>query len=153
MVHGVNSCEIEMVKEDVFIMLLDASLATGLDLSFVTHIFLPIDDAALLEQVTSRTHCFGCTGPVVVETVSFWQGKLAESKAVAKQLAASIVEEEEDNRRTSTAIICEHCYLSFEKTEKLRSTSISVNEIPTAPQWWTHSITRLSIMIFAHRRL
>ena len=112
--------EIETVKEDVFMMLLDASLATGLDLSFVTHLFLlePIDDAALLEQITSRAHRLGCTGPVIVETVNVWQGKLEEStKAVAKQLAASIVKEEEENRRTSTAV-CEHCYRSFESMEK-----------------------------------
>ena len=125
--HGTNrwytgptlvDTEIETIKEDVFMMLLDASLATGLDLSFVTHLFLlePIDDAALLEQVTSRAHRLGCTGPVVVETVNVWQGKHEEStKAVAKQLAASIVEEE--NRRTSTAV-CEHCYRSFESMEK-----------------------------------
>ena len=45
---------IETVKEDVFILALDASLAHGLDLSFVTHLYLlePIDDAALLEQVS-----------------------------------------------------------------------------------------------------
>jgi hypothetical protein len=45
--------EMTTIKEDVFILALDASLAHGLDLSFVTHLFLlePIDDAALLEQV------------------------------------------------------------------------------------------------------
>ena len=90
------------------------------DLSFVTHLFLlePIDDAALLEQVTSRAHRLGCTGPVVVETVNVWQGCLEENaKAVAKQMAASIVDDEEGNRRTSTAV-CEHCYRSFESMEK-----------------------------------
>ena len=63
--------KIETVKEDVFMMLLDASLATEFDLSFATHLFLhePIDDAALLEQVTSRVHRLGCTGPLV-ETVN-----------------------------------------------------------------------------------
>ena len=112
--------EIETIKEDVFLLFLDASLATGLDLSFVTHLFLlePIDDAALLEQVTSRAHRLGCTGPVVVETVNVWQGCLEENaKAVAKQMASSIVEDEESSRRTSTAV-CEHCYRSFESMEK-----------------------------------
>lgn len=46
---------IKTIKEDVFILALDASLAHGLDLSFVTHLYLlePIDDAALLEQVSA----------------------------------------------------------------------------------------------------
>lgn len=46
--------EIATIKEDVSILALDASLSHGLDLSFVTHLFLlePIDDAALLEQVS-----------------------------------------------------------------------------------------------------
>jgi len=127
--HGTNrwytgptlvDADIETIKEDVFLLFLDASLATGLDLSFVTHLFLlePIDDAALLEQVTSRAHRLGCTGPVVVETVNVWQGCLEENaRAVAKQMAASIVEDGEGNRRTSTAV-CEHCYRSFESMEK-----------------------------------
>ena len=90
------------------------------DLSFVTHLFLlePIDDAALLEQISSRAHRLGCTGPVVVETVNVWQGCLEENaRAVAKQMAASIVEDGEGNRRMSTAV-CEHCYRSFESMGK-----------------------------------
>ena len=55
---------------------------------------------------------------MVVETVNVWQGCLEENaKAVAKQMAASIVDDEEGNRRTSTAV-CEHCYRSFESMEK-----------------------------------
>ena len=48
------------MKEDVFILALDASLAHGLDLSFVTHLYLlePIDDAALLEQVSPSERIF-----------------------------------------------------------------------------------------------
>ncbi|KAL7448069.1 hypothetical protein ACHAWC_000325, partial [Mediolabrus comicus] len=64
----------EETKEDVFILGLDAQLSHGLDLSFVTHLYLlePIDDAALLEQVTSRAHRLGATGPVCIETVHIW---------------------------------------------------------------------------------
>ena len=104
-------------KEDVFILCLDASLSHGLDLSFVTHIFLlePIDDAALLEQVTSRAHRLGCTGPVTVETVNVWREINAETKEVAQRLSFSM--EDEERRRTSTAV-CEHCYRSFENIEK-----------------------------------
>ena len=47
-------------KGDTFRLCLDADLAHGLDLSFVTHIFLleAINDAARLEQVTARAHRF-----------------------------------------------------------------------------------------------
>jgi hypothetical protein len=71
---SVETVPLREEKEDVFILCLDASLAHGLDLSFVTHMFLlePIDDAALLEQVTSRAHRLGSTGPVTIgETVTF----------------------------------------------------------------------------------
>ena len=49
--------------------------AHGLDLSFVTHIFLlePIHDAALMEQVVSRAHRLGATGAVTIETVHIFQ--------------------------------------------------------------------------------
>ena len=46
----------------------------GLDLSFVTHLFIltPIQDAALERQVVSRAHRMGATGPVLVETIHLW---------------------------------------------------------------------------------
>lgn len=71
---------VERIKENVCLLSLDAALSHGLDLSFVTHIFLldPIDDAALLEQVTSRAHRLGATGPVIVNTVNTFY-KLSES--------------------------------------------------------------------------
>ena len=63
--------EMETIKEDVFILGLDARLSHGLDLSFCTHLYLlePIDDAALLEQVRDSSqqhsaltlHTFLCT--------------------------------------------------------------------------------------------
>lgn len=69
-----SAATLEKVKEDVFILCLNAEVSHGLDLSFVTHMYLlePIEDAALLQQVTSRAHRLGATGPVTVETVNVW---------------------------------------------------------------------------------
>lgn len=63
------------VEEDVTLLCLYSGISHGLDLSCVTHMYLlePIEDAALLEQVTSRAHRLGATGPVKVETVNVWQ--------------------------------------------------------------------------------
>jgi len=46
----------------------------GLDLSFVTHLFLVnhIRDPAKLQQVISRAHRMGATGPVLVQTLHMW---------------------------------------------------------------------------------
>ncbi|KAL7493687.1 hypothetical protein ACHAWT_010569 [Skeletonema menzelii] len=102
--------EIDAIKEDVFILALDASLAHGLDLSFVTHLYLlePIDDAALLEQVTSRAHRLGAIAPVTIETVHVWRELDPITNEFKKQISSN-----EEQKRTSTAI-CEHCYRSFD---------------------------------------
>mmetsp|Transcript_31023 Transcript_31023/g.47036 ORF Transcript_31023/g.47036 Transcript_31023/m.47036 type:complete len:390 (-) Transcript_31023:54-1223(-) len=102
---------IKRVKEDVFILCLHSGLSHGLDLSFVTHIFLlePIDDAALLEQVTSRAHRLGATGPVVVETVNAWvQLDDATTKIVS------------DQKKSSGNAVCEHCFRTFNDMSKAR---------------------------------
>mmetsp|Transcript_31405 Transcript_31405/g.65726 ORF Transcript_31405/g.65726 Transcript_31405/m.65726 type:complete len:450 (+) Transcript_31405:1-1350(+) len=109
--------DVEMLtqKEDTFLLLLDASLSHGLDLSFVTHMYLlePIDDAAHMEQVTSRAHRLGCTGPVTIETIHTWHQLDTNAKHVAKQVASTLEDEtDESKKRTSTAI-CDHCYRSF----------------------------------------
>ena len=46
----------------------------GLDLSFVTHMFLvnPIDDPARLSQVVARAHRMGCEASVRVEPIVLW---------------------------------------------------------------------------------
>lgn len=56
---------------DVRVLFLQQDGSHGLDLSFVTHIFLleRIDDAALLDQIVARAHRLGALGSVVVETV------------------------------------------------------------------------------------
>ena len=106
------------LKEETFILLLDASLSHGLDLSFVTHIFLlePIDDAALLEQVTSRAHRLGCTAPVTIDTINVWQKLDTATRAVAKRLRSDGRPNVHDDEiaKNSTAAVCEFCYRSFE---------------------------------------
>ncbi|KAM5551719.1 F-box protein [Rosa sericea] len=54
------------------VLLMDGSAALGLDLSFVTHVFLmePIWDRSMEEQVISRAHRMGATRPVHVETLA-----------------------------------------------------------------------------------
>ncbi|XP_009361966.2 F-box protein At3g54460 isoform X1 [Pyrus x bretschneideri] len=54
------------------VLLMDGSAALGLDLSFVTHVFLmePIWDRSMEEQVVSRAHRMGATRPIHVETLA-----------------------------------------------------------------------------------
>ncbi|CAK7336531.1 unnamed protein product [Dovyalis caffra] len=53
-------------------LLMDGSAALGLDLSFVTHVFLmePIWDRSMEEQVISRAHRMGAIRPINVETLA-----------------------------------------------------------------------------------
>jgi len=119
-------------KEDVFLLCLDADLAHGLDLSFVTHIFLlePINDAALLEQVTSRAHRLGATGPVSIETINTFykcsdelQKKVASAMSLNQQYRGSKNNQGDNqlslmintNRKAAlTKIVCHHCYRQFD---------------------------------------
>ena len=66
----------------------------GLDLSFVTHIFLlePIRDAGLLEQIISRAHRIGVKQEVRVVTLHVWQTQ----------------------DHVDPPHICDHCYETFE---------------------------------------
>jgi hypothetical protein len=73
----------------------------GLDLSFVTHIFLleRIDDAALLDQIVARAHRLGALGSVVVETVhTFLDEKQGDAPlagcAVSRGAAAAVASPE-----------------------------------------------------------
>lgn len=54
------------------VLLMDGSAALGLDLSFVTHVFLmePIWDGSMEEQVISRAHRMGATRPINVEILA-----------------------------------------------------------------------------------
>ncbi|KAK1426500.1 hypothetical protein QVD17_15174 [Tagetes erecta] len=58
--------------EECMALVMDGSAALGLDLSFVTHVFLmePIWDKSMEEQVISRAHRMGATRPIHVETLA-----------------------------------------------------------------------------------
>lgn len=57
---------------DCMALLMDGSAALGLDLSFVTHVYLmePIWDRSMEEQVISRAHRMGAVRPIHVETLA-----------------------------------------------------------------------------------
>ncbi|KAL1212522.1 F-box protein [Cardamine amara subsp. amara] len=57
---------------DCMALVMDGSAALGLDLSFVTHVFLmePIWDKSMEEQVISRAHRMGAKRPIYVETLT-----------------------------------------------------------------------------------
>ena len=127
-------------KEDVFLLCLDADLAHGLDLSFVTHIFLleAINDAALLEQVTSRAHRLGATGPVRIETIHVFykcsegfQQKLLSSLSFSNEQQEngdsdssnkrkkngeklSLIQGNQNRKASLYKIVCHHCYRQFD---------------------------------------
>jgi SNF2 family DNA or RNA helicase len=115
---------VQKIKEDVFLLSLDAGLSHGLDLSFVTHMFLlePISDAALLEQVTSRAHRLGATGPVVVETIHVFY-KLSEQMDKVIQVAAATNDGQtdeliQDRNKALSKIHCHYCYRQFDSNAK-----------------------------------
>ena len=127
-------------KEEVFLLCLDADLAHGLDLSFVTHIFLleAINDAALLEQVTSRAHRLGATGPVRIETIHVFykcsegfQQKVLSSLSSWNELQEngdsnsnnkrkknnerlSLIQGNQNRKASLNKIVCHHCYRQFD---------------------------------------
>lgn len=69
-------------EEDASILLLHEDGSRGLDLSFVTHIFLleRIKDPALENQIISRAHRMGATGPVHVILIQVISKTHEESK-------------------------------------------------------------------------
>ena len=62
----------KLVQERVPLLFLYRDASHGLDLSFLTHIFLlePVRDSSLLEQVVSRANRVGATRSVLVETIT-----------------------------------------------------------------------------------
>ncbi|KAF3434278.1 hypothetical protein FNV43_RR25381 [Rhamnella rubrinervis] len=73
--HSSNKMKsLAMFQHDAscMVLLMDGSAALGLDLSFVTHVFLmePIWDRSMEEQVISRAHRMGATRPIHVETLA-----------------------------------------------------------------------------------
>ncbi|KAI3968270.1 hypothetical protein MKX01_018573 [Papaver californicum] len=73
--HSTNKMKsLAMFQHDdsCMVLLMDGSAALGLDLSFVTHVFLmePIWDGSMEEQVISRAHHMGATRPIYVEILA-----------------------------------------------------------------------------------
>jgi hypothetical protein len=116
-----SDAPIRKIDEDVFLLSLDAGLSHGLDLSFVTHMFLlePIEDAALLEQVTSRAHRLGAKGPVRVETVNPFYNVSEETdqkmeKAASTKGALAKKAFLEEKAKVLTKVCCAHCFRDFD---------------------------------------
>ena len=67
----VSDTQQDSVQNDdhVGVLLMDQSGAVGLDLSFVSHVFLlePLEDLSLHKQVISRAHRMGAKVPINVE--------------------------------------------------------------------------------------
>ena len=130
-----NDSPIETVRENVDLLSLDAGLAHGLDLSFLTHIFLcePIEDAALLEQITSRAHRLGASGPVSVITVNVnyklspdtekiveMSLKKHQDPGLASNGTNSLQKRRKDNA-SLTKVVCCFCYRSFDSYAEAES--------------------------------
>jgi hypothetical protein len=99
--------------EKVSVLCLTREASHGLDLSFLTHIFLlePIRDSALLEQVISRAHRVGAVAPVLVHTLV----PLVKGDGAAPP--ASPPASPRKAERTKH-FICDHCYKSFATNEE-----------------------------------
>ena len=114
---------VETIKENVFVLCLNAAVSHGLDLSFVTNIYLlePIEDGALLQQVTSRAHRLGATGPVTVETVNVWQDIDNETRHATTETAlgeeAASASHLREEHQTGKAV-CHYCCRSFQSMAK-----------------------------------
>ncbi|KAL2337165.1 hypothetical protein Fmac_011611 [Flemingia macrophylla] len=88
-------------------LVMDGSAALGLDLSFVTHVFLmePIWDRSMEEQVISRAHRMGASRPIHVETLAM-RGTIEEqmlnflqnADKYRRSLIKDVAESEEDSR-------------------------------------------------------
>jgi hypothetical protein len=67
---------------DTFLLMLCHDGSHGLDLSFVTHLFIvnQIADPAVYQQVVARAHRMGATGPVKVHTLRLWPGAHGSAK-------------------------------------------------------------------------
>jgi hypothetical protein len=87
----------EVEEEDTLIMLLQEDGSTGLDLSFATHIFLleRIADPALRNQIISRAHRVGATGPVQVQLLQVVAEDIPQNKLAAPHMVIDLVTERE----------------------------------------------------------
>ncbi|KAG9138260.1 hypothetical protein Leryth_001471 [Lithospermum erythrorhizon] len=71
-IHKMKALETFQHDRHCMALVMDGSAALGLDLSFVTHVYLmePIWDKSMEEQVISRAHRMGATQPIHVETLA-----------------------------------------------------------------------------------
>ena len=109
-------------EEDCHVLFLPRAAAHGLDLSFVTHIFLleAILDPELFEQIVARAHRLGAGGAVVVETVHLFLpgdddggadgagGAIAAADGAASGGAVA-------GRKPPQNFVCTYCYKSFKQ--------------------------------------
>ncbi|EPS66583.1 hypothetical protein M569_08193 [Genlisea aurea] len=81
-------------------LLMDGSVALGLDLSFVSHVYLmePIWDRSMEEQVISRAHRMGATRPVHVETLAM-KGTIEEEMLNFLQDGGCVLKEDFEGSR------------------------------------------------------
>ena len=111
-------------EEDVHFLFLSAERAAGLDLHFATHLVLlePVRDAATLEQVVSRAHRLGATGPVQVETIVMLQDLPDDIAALPKAAGSGGVGVgvgggggmcKAGGESDKHLAICDSCYRSF----------------------------------------
>ncbi|GLT88566.1 hypothetical protein SLE2022_065860 [Rubroshorea leprosula] len=111
--HSSNKMKsLAMFQHDVncLALLMDGTAALGLDLSFVTHVFLmePIWDRSMEEQVISRAHRMGATRPIHVETLAM-HGTIEEQMLQFLQDADAcrkLLKEESQNPDREGARIC-----------------------------------------------
>ncbi|KAL5570391.1 hypothetical protein UlMin_026966 [Ulmus minor] len=123
--HNNKVKSLSMFQNDptCMVLLMDGSAALGLDLSFVTHVFLmePIWDKSMEEQVISRAHRMGATRPIQVETLAM-RGTIEEqmlkflqdAEACRRFLKEEIQKNDSDGARTHRSLhdFAESNYLS-----------------------------------------
>jgi hypothetical protein len=101
---------LQRTKEDVYILSLDAELLHGLDLSFVTHMFLL---EPIICSITGTGDCqgspFGCNGSCVHQNypsilqMFWWLSKVDIWRSRAE--------------KSLNKIVCHHCYRQFDSQE------------------------------------
>ena len=130
-------------EEDCHVLFLPRAAAHGLDLSFVTHIFLleAILDPELLEQIVARAHRLGAGGAVVVETVHLFLpgdddggadgagGAIAAADGAASGGAVA-------GRKPPQNFVCTYCYKSFKQRAACEEHERERVERPSAAMRW-----------------
>ncbi len=95
--HILKETKYKCENEDASVLLLQEDGSTGLDLSFATHIFLldQLRDPSLENQIISRAHRMGATGPV--EVVLLLANEVIEREKAASTREAALLKFKETN--------------------------------------------------------